>query len=113
MKKYDYAVIRHGSNSANQSMVDEMAIDVISAKNRTEAEVELRNRVDEGKYDFYANQWSEIVLLSSLSKSERNDLLDTVFLDNELVECCCVVCGTPMGKTERWRANNMYCGCEG
>jgi hypothetical protein len=110
-KYFDYAIIRHGSNSANQSMCEKAAIDIVNAANRGDAEKIVSEREEMGKYTIYNNQWIEIVLLSSLKKSEREALEEDCFEAEELVKSCCILCGKPMGELPVWQAMNAYCGC--
>ena len=71
MKNYDYAIMRVGSNAANQSMVQEAYIDIIEAPNQTAALELARQEVAEGRYTVYANQHLRAVPFSRLSRDDR------------------------------------------
>lgn len=111
MRTFNYVIMRHGSNSANQSMCDSMAIDIIVAHDRREAlEIALRKTAS-GRYTLYTNQCLEAAPLSSLNKDDVTELQERLLNEEALVNCVCNVCGKGMGKTPMWNAINTYCGC--
>ena len=67
MPKYTkYAIYRHGSNSANQSMCPKMLVGTIEATNRKEA-----CKLMSDKVTVYRNQWLSAVPLSRLGKKDQ------------------------------------------
>jgi len=71
MKNYDYAIMRIGSNAANQSMVHEMYVDLVEAPNKRAALELAEQEVAEGHYAVYANQYLRAVPFSRLSRDDR------------------------------------------
>jgi hypothetical protein len=88
MKKVDYAIIRHGSNSVNQSMCEQAPIDIISAHSREAAIAFAYKRESEGRYTVYANQRLTATPLSSLSKVDRQLLEE--YVDFEEQKSCVI-----------------------
>ena len=112
MKKVSYAITRHGSNSANQSMCEAAEIDIISAHSKEAAVSFAYKKAHEGRYTLYANQTLSARPLSSLSKTDRQLLEETVYLEEEKVKSACIICGKPLGKLPQWKAQNAWCGCD-
>ena len=108
MKSFNYAITRHGSNAFNQSMCDQVDIDIISAPNR-DAAVALAYA--KGKDTVYANQWLSARPFSSLSKEDCQLLEEAVYFEEQEVEAACIVCGKPIGKLPQWKAGYSWCGC--
>jgi len=65
-RKYVYAVYRHGSNAANQSMCPKMLVGTIEAINRKEACERMASRVT-----VYSNQWLSAIPFSRLGKKDQ------------------------------------------
>jgi len=65
-RKYVYAVYRHGSNAANQSMCPKMLVGTIEAINRKDACELMRDKVT-----VYNNQWLSAVPFSRLGKKDQ------------------------------------------
>ena len=110
MKNYDYAIMRIGSNAANQSMVHEHYIDIIEAPNQSAALELAKQEVAEGHYAVYANQHLRAVPFSRLSKNDRAALYDLLNLRDQTVKAECLVCGKSVGEIPLWQAQNAYCG---
>ena len=54
VKKVSYAITRHGSNSANQSMCGAAEIDIISAHSTEAAVAFAYKKVNEGRYTLFS-----------------------------------------------------------
>ena len=104
-----YAIVRHGSNSANQTFQNEAEIDIISARSAEAAVDEARQREAKGAYTLYANQKLAAVPLSSLPKGDRKILEEDRLIAQEVVSEPCLVCGRPV-KTTRGEILNAFCG---
>ena len=65
-RKYVYAIYRHGSNAANQSLCNKMIVGTITATNRKEACERMASRVT-----VYNNQWLTAVPFSRLGKKDQ------------------------------------------
>ena len=66
MRNYVYAVYRHGSNAANQSLCNKMLVGTIKAGSRKEACERMAAKVT-----VYNNQWLSAVPASKLGKADR------------------------------------------
>jgi len=66
MAKYKYAIYRHGSNAANQSLCNKMIVGTIQAGSREEACELMRDKVT-----VYNNQWLSAVPFSRLGKKDQ------------------------------------------
>jgi hypothetical protein len=107
-----YAIFRHGSNSANQSMTERLLVDLIEAKSAEAA-------VTESKVDCYNNQYLSAKPASRLTAEEKEELRSFEELEaqwNEILQPSqvgCLLCGKhpdrPMSQRE---AENYYCGCQ-
>ena len=65
-RNYVYAVYRHGSNAANQSLCNKMIVGTIQAGSREEACELMRDKVT-----VYNNQWLSAVPFSRLGKKDQ------------------------------------------
>ena len=63
-----FLVYRHGSNAANQSSIQTMAVMIVEAKSRAEA-----FRIAHEKVNCYNNQHLELVAKSALNAEQRED----------------------------------------
>ena len=61
-----YAIYRHGSNAANQSMCPKMLVGTIEATNRKEACKRMYDKVT-----VYNNQWLSAIPFSRLGKKDQ------------------------------------------
>ena len=66
-----YAIYRHGSNAANQSMCPKMLVGTIEATNRKEACKLMHDRVT-----VYNNQWLSAIPFSRLSRAQQQIALE-------------------------------------
>ena len=66
MAKYKYAIYRHGSNAANQSLCNKMIVGTVTATSREEACELMRDKVT-----VYNNQWLTAVPFSRLGKKDQ------------------------------------------
>ena len=110
MRNYDYAVMRVGSNAANQSMVYEMHVDIIEAPSQSAALELAKQEVARGHYAVYANQHLRAVPFSRLSNRDREALYDLLNSRDQIVKAECLVCGKKMGEMPLWQAQNAHCG---
>jgi len=88
-----YVVIRSGSNSANQSQCNEMAVAVIAAKNRAEAVTEALASVS-----VYANQRLHAVPWSRTSAAIRAEAEEL----SAIIPAFCPLCGRE-SEQEAWK----------
>ena len=66
MRTFSYAILRHGSNRANQSLIQESVIGGIEATSHKQAEIALKER---GLLlHCYNNQYLSVESVSSLAK---------------------------------------------
>ena len=70
-REIHYVVIRHGSNAANQSMTPRMAVGIVTARSRKEAQ-----EIAEGTYDCYNNQHLELISESKASAADWNEAVE-------------------------------------
>jgi hypothetical protein len=68
-----YAIYRHGSNAANQSLCDKAAVDVIEAETRQAALNLAWERSNDNFYTIYYNQFLSAVAFSRLSGENQRD----------------------------------------
>jgi hypothetical protein len=66
MRSYVYAVYRHGSNAANQSLCNKRIVGTVTATSREEA-----CKLMAGRVTVYRNQWLSAVPFSRLGKAEQ------------------------------------------
>jgi len=64
-----FLIYRNGSNAANQSMCDRMAVAIVTAAYEDEA-----RRIAEENVNFYANQTSEAVAEEEADKDDWNEV---------------------------------------
>lgn len=105
----NYIVIRHGSNSANQSMCQEAVVGIIEANNKKEAKEEAYN-----KWTFYNNQYPEIKTFSEATKLEKEVAMEINAIDSIIIkkeEIGCVVCGKSPDKDLTQKEAEFY-ACE-
>lgn len=70
-REITYVVRRHGSNGANQPMTPVMALGLVTASNRAEAEAKASEI-----HTCYANQQLELVPASRASQGEINEAIE-------------------------------------
>jgi len=109
MRQINYAIVRVGSNTANQEMVQRMEIDIIAAPNWREAVELAEKRVAEGRYSLYANQYLTTTPLSRLSASVRTALQERIAVAEEIADYHCLFCGKKIGQGPRWQGIFSYC----
>lgn len=66
-----YLIYRHGSNAANQSRINKMAIDIIEAKSQ-----EAAKTIAAGNHTVYNNQFLSAVPESKAKKSDWNYVVE-------------------------------------
>ena len=77
-----YVVVRHGSNAANQSMIQRMVLGFVEALDDCEAKEKANDH-----WTCYNNQYFEVIEESEVNVddwNEANEILDNLYLENWL-----------------------------
>jgi len=75
----NYLIYRHGSNAANQSLTNKLAIDIVEAHNQSEA-----CEIAATRNDCYVNQFFSAVCESRANKEDWNCVCEEQAIQEQL-----------------------------
>lgn len=108
-----YYVMRHGSNSANQSMCQEMLVHCIIADYKERAYEMLPDAKIECFNNQYLSLWTKSQLRERYGKSTADEMIEMFYqdqvVDEEIVDAHCMLCGVFVDRRPHKDAMNAVC----
>lgn len=109
-----YAIVRHGSNAANQGMRNRAIVGTIEATTQKAALAAFA--ADRPDVQVFSNQRLEAIPYSRLSAEDRQELEEAIRCDYTVLQPLqvgCILCGRhPDAPMPAHQAESWHCGCE-
>jgi len=99
-----YMVTRHGSNAANQSMIDRMILGLYEATSKDKVCTAASK-----EHTVYSNQFLRATPKSRISQQDWEEAQEIDARDNQLVSGVCQLCGKSLGKIRQIETLSAIC----